>query len=326
MAISTTAPNITFVLNDAGETKALLPVMQQLSKGKVSYAVLASGTSQQLLPDQPSVVYFDPEKDRFVKNSVALQQAVQAPVAVVGLSSAKQSFWAEWFHLNGSKVFAYQDNVGQTFLPSHLKPNLTALISPTYHNVNQEIPVIAGGQPALESFKTSVAKHDPQKLKTQLGIPLSQKMVAWAGGYGKNYATAFEAFLKQLALNPEVQAIVVLHPGHDGQAEKTLMRQYPQARCKVVDLPMPAATAIADIVAMHDSTVGVQAWLCGKSVLGFGQPDQPDVLMGKPGFQRVKGTVDFNADWAHTPHKLEDLNMPSHAAENIAGLLLNQLS
>jgi hypothetical protein len=323
-------PAVTFVVNDAGETNAFKPVMQVLHARDIPYAVIASETSQQLLPDDHRrVVKFDPKTDRFVKNETTLQQALQAPVAVVGVSSQKEAFWADWFKQHGSRVIGYVDNLSATQLARPFRTALSTVWVPTVKQAatmtaTTGLPTQAVGQPALDAFPAEVARYNRQALRNQLGLPAEAKVIVWAGGYGPGYAQAFEQFLSTLSQDPSLVGVIALHPKQpDGMLERQLMTQYPAiaTRCHVLPnaWPIAAATAVADTVAMHDSTVGVQAWLAGKPVVGFGDITHPDALAGQPRFTRVTNNAQNNLNPPNTV--TADMDLPS----NSTGIMVNNL-
>src|SRR5258708_4664597 len=55
-AMAGSSPDITFVLHDAGETKAMQPVMARLDREGISYCILADATARSLLKNNPHLM------------------------------------------------------------------------------------------------------------------------------------------------------------------------------------------------------------------------------------------------------------------------------
>ena len=123
----TATPAVTFVLHDAGETKALAPVMQNLDRSGTDYCILATSTGKALMQGNPHLVP-TPEEIAAVSQTnlnraqwmaQQLNRAKQAKVCVTGLVSDYQKQWADFFRQTGRRVIGYYDGFRYNHNPSN---------------------------------------------------------------------------------------------------------------------------------------------------------------------------------------------------------------
>jgi hypothetical protein len=280
----------TFLLNDAGETKALTPVMQKLDSAGVNYSILADSTAKTLLHGNPHLVPLpqdvaalsrsDPQAA--IRANASLDAATSAPHIITGLVSDFQKSWSDFFRGMGKTVTGYYDGFGYSTLPNKTDAfagSLNALITPSYDTANffkqkfSHIPVVAMGQPTLEKIPERLQRTNLPALGAGLGIDPRKPTLLFAGGYGKDYAQAFNVFCQTVKAVPQANVLVSPHPKTDGTLETELLRRHGlENRVRIVPKTIDTAQVLglSDIVLSQNSTMSVQASLQGKKVLLVG--------------------------------------------------------
>ncbi|MGE0201183.1 MAG: hypothetical protein AB7P76_09460 [Candidatus Melainabacteria bacterium] len=286
-----TPPRVAFVLHDAGETKALQPVMQQLDQWGVSYGILADGTARTLVAGNPHLTPLPADIAVLAQTApaqaAAAQQALnnttQAPCVVIGLVSPFQKAWSDWFRNNGKTVVGYYDSFSlnpENSIISAFGPALNALVTPSGDTARllqrqfPGIPVTALGQPTLEHMEQLSAAMPSLDLARQLSLAPGQPTLLFVGGYGPGYAQAFETFCQSVAGLPPFNLLIAPHPGTDGRTEQEILSRYHlqgQVRWLPAGLETAEALSVASMVLTHDSTMATQAALEGKPVLLVGE-------------------------------------------------------
>jgi hypothetical protein len=289
-------PAVTFVLHDAGETKAMQPVMQNLDRAGIPYSILAEATAKKLLGNDPHLVPSVGDVVQLAQRNPAiaslaqarLQNAMQAPCTVTGLVSNFQKQWAGFFKTSGKRVVGYYDAFSFNRLTNQaeaFKGLLTHLITPTLDSARffqqrlGNIPVVALGQPALEEAARAIRQDNRPVLAQKLGIDLNQPTLLFVGSYGSGYPEAFSLFLETVRGFPQTNVLLSLHPRSDGQYEQAMLQQT-GLRDRVRIVPRGISTiealAVTDVVLAHQSTVSTQALLQGKQVIQLGSVPQSD--------------------------------------------------
>ena len=286
-------PSVTFVLHDAGETKALTPVMQQLDANCVSYSVIAEDTAQQLLTNNPHVVLPPQDIQKLASSNPNLasflqqkwNQALQANCCVTGLVSNFQKLWADFFKQAGRRVIGYYD--GFSFSTSSQQNpacafvgSLTDLITPSRdatfyfrdHGFS-DIPVSAQGQPVLESTAWRLQQTNATEISQSLGLNPNQPTLLWVGQYGEPYEKAFSLFCQAATQCPQANYLVALHPHADGIVEQQILQAFGlQNRIQILPktISTEQALPIANVVFSYNSTMATQAFLQGRPVILVG--------------------------------------------------------
>jgi hypothetical protein len=143
-AMAGPSPDITFVLHDAGETKAMQPVMARLDRDGIPYCILAEATARLLLQNNPHLMpQLSPDNttgtngsDAFIsskhfsnnlspgappplsegQNRLYLQRLQSSRCVITGLVSDFQKNWASFFKRAKEPVIGYYD--GFNYSPS----------------------------------------------------------------------------------------------------------------------------------------------------------------------------------------------------------------
>ena len=308
-------PAVTFILHDAGETKALTPVMHNLEQSGINYSILASGTGKSLTRENPHRVP-NPEEivsinktDPYQAQRLAqkFNQAIQAKICVTGLVSDFQKQWADFFRQTGRRVIGYYDGFRYNNNPvenpaNQFKDALTELLTPSMDTARyfqniwfNKIPIFAAGQPTLESIPNEIKGINPTQLAQQIGLDRNKPTLLWIGQYGPAYEQAFALFCQSAQRLPHANLLIALHPKAevDGSFERNMLAQYGlQDRVKILpkSISTPTALTVSDMVLTHHSTMATQAYLQGKNVVFVGQ-DQEDAFEPLERYGQVKRTI-----------------------------------
>jgi hypothetical protein len=286
-------------LHDAGETNALLPVMETLERRGQPYAILAASTARQLLAQHPRRVpdaldiaqadHTQPPAQAMqlrAKAQAQYEAALQARQVVVGLASAYQTQWAQWFRSTGRQAIGYLDSLSVLTQPGwwqSFSGALSQMWLPTARSAEKlagllpQMPLRVMGQPALEAPLPEVPAA---QLAMALGGPLdAQRPVwLWVGGRDVAYQQALGMFCQALRQqwgqmplgSPPPQIVVSPHPGMNGLFEtQTIAHWGLGGLFRVLPpgvLPTTALLPWVQRVWTQGSTVGAIAALHGKPV------------------------------------------------------------
>jgi len=151
-------------LHDAGETKAMQPVMNALEQERVNYSILADATAATLLRGNPHLVKLpagvsSPSDMVSLANALpvggmpslpkaqaiaCLQQLRSSRCVITGLVSEFQKAWASFFKQGNQPVIGYyngfhcnpNDTIAENFLDSRSPSKLDVLMTPSEDTAN----------------------------------------------------------------------------------------------------------------------------------------------------------------------------------------------
>ena len=354
--------SVTFVLHDAGETKALLPVMQRLEQSGTPYSILATSTARKLLGAHPRLAPLPQDVAEIARTrpdllAIARQKldaATRSACVVTGLISEFQEQWADWFAKSGRRVIGYYDgfnyeqgrNRAENFIGK-----LSAMITPSrdtaqfYQQRFFGIPVLALGQPTLETIAATVAQPTlRQQLTQQLQLNPTQRTLLFVGGGPPHYEEAFRVFCQTASQLQNVNLLLSLHPKADGVMEQQVLQEYgltDRVRLVPRNITTDQVFSVADIVVSQDSTMNIPAVLLGKKGFFVGPAanrsdtvtfnplthyglarryESPDVLL--PALQQV---LQEPPGPPQAEAIQQFLGIPANASQSIANFLKAQL-
>jgi hypothetical protein len=290
------APAFAFVLHDAGETRALLPVMQKLGTAGVDYVVVAESTARTLLQGDPHLAPNPQEITATERTNPALaaemkqqlDRLIQAQVCVTGLVSSFQKQWADFFRQSGRRVVGYYEGFSFPANPVKNRANafqgsLTDLMTATEGSAAyfrrqgfENIPVSVVGQPTLESMPRVTQGTDPALLANELLLMPNEPVILFVGQYGPEYEQALSLFCQTASQLSGANLLVSLHPQTSGDFERSMLQQAGLLdRIQLVpkSVSTAQALAVANVTLAHSSTVATQAFLQGKKVIFVGNQD-----------------------------------------------------
>lgn len=322
--------DVLFYLQDAGETYALVPVMQNLKKRGMTVEVLALGVAKDLLPHEFEPLSFSgplvdqkwardllvPSAD--IENFV---QTVHPRLFVSGVAYRLQGQMIEAFSRLKIPTVAYWDNFQCDGESSYFKTAKSVaslahhIFVPTQsHQAEWGAKSIVVGQPTLEEWKKKIEEIEPQLVRQKLGVCSCKTVVLFIGGYGEEYQQSLDLFAASCnqSLLSNLYVLIQPHPkNREGIIEESIMNQY-NVPYRVIknEVTTEEAVAISHLVACHQSTVSVQALAAGKPVIHFIPKPQvfESVSLEKGLAQKVTEIEEFSDAWETAMNQKQNSN------------------
>lgn len=292
-----------FLLYDAGETKALLPVIHRYKEDGLNFQVIALGTARHLIEEEmlPKEYVIDIEKELQVEEKIdrnwdryhslsqktlsKIKEYVMPRILVMGVASEIQAQFAATYQ-GSAKIVAFYDNVNpisrsvyeplirkiENISDLFLVPSKEAAAS-SFH----KSPYIVG-QPALDECVHSLSQQKgeiKEKMRNALGLSADLPLIAYIGGYDSDYREAFQLFCQSIFPVKGYQVLLSPHPKTEGKLEQEVLARE-KGEGKVLFLKKPYssldAAALADLIVCHRSSLGVQLAFAGKKVIFLDLP------------------------------------------------------
>jgi len=284
--------DVLFIVFDAGETNAFLPVIEHMEKEKEDFHILALATAAELIEKTPFVTKstllkidksWPREKELPAKQIKELVSSFEPHLVISGVASLIQKQFIEGFN-SKAKTIAYWDNFSPNgsgdYFTTALKvqksasylftPSKTVADAVEFKERKTETKWVAG-HPSLEKWKEKLGRIDKEALRKKWAQ--NEFLITYIGGYGEAYEKAFTLFVECLkGLNQQerkVKVFVQLHPKvKDGVFEAGLLASYPHTILSSISkMSTEEAVALADLIVTYNSTVGFQALSLGKKAL-----------------------------------------------------------
>lgn len=289
-----------FFLVDAGETYALLPVIEKMQAYDKDYVVLVEGTARQIIKESqipPTKVIsfeefgievphtFPREHQLKTKEVEKISSRIQALLMVSGVASEMQGQLIDAYSKKNVLTVAYWDNFNATGEDSYFKmghkvarkastlflPSKRVAQDKSFNPIPESKRMVVG-QPSIESWRL-VKTYKKDNLYKVLKSNKEQKHLTYVGGYGTAYEEGFKLFLKSVGdrAYSSYRLMISPHPKTDGRFEKQLVKAsqslLPETTVLSGELTTKEAVAISDVVICHRSSVGLQAASIGKPVI-----------------------------------------------------------
>lgn len=304
-----------FIFEDAGETLALAPVLEELRLQKKDFSVLAMGTAAELTAEM--VERFDLKqkceieesmdtistwrsslgtkfRQCFLKTQIVMGVNGKNALAVAKALNHKKQVWGyddAFSFTDGKRYQAFTPYLGQMLVPSQK-------IKKEFAQCCSKLKVKVVGQPSLEEWREASQKVDKQKIIRELVLDPARKVLVYAGGYGEGYAESFALFAESVSKLEGVQILLSLHPKVDGALEREILSKY-HVEKMVKIIPKTIRTkevaVLADLVVVHESSVGVQALFMGKKILYLDLPGNSysDLALEEGWAKQLTNVADF---------------------------------
>ncbi|HSX04006.1 MAG TPA: hypothetical protein VLG76_04695 [Rhabdochlamydiaceae bacterium] len=342
-------PSVLFVLYDAGETNALLPVIQKCENDKISYQVLAFGTACKLVPTfYDAGIELDSNWDRAAplgqEEIEKIHSMFHPQIVISGVASRIQGQLLEAFR-KSAKTYAFWDNFSASGANPYfdvakevqkeaeyvLFPSAVVAGAPEFENRPSNEKFIVG-HPLFDEWREKIVSIDKEALLNKLHCNPDRILVSYIGSYGPEYEKAYPLFLDYVETlekaydflfrsdHEKANIFVQAHPKTDGSFEK----EHSPAHFLINQLSTLEAIAVADMVVCYNSTAGFQALLLGKDLFYFIPTGDPltnsAIEMGLA--KRISSTDDFD----QTVNKsridaAELLGIPENSVEKIFELI-----
>jgi hypothetical protein len=334
------------VLFDAGETNALLPVLEKLHEEGRIFSIAVCGTAAELVKKRPEfsehLLEIDSRIDKtWTRDQMLLEsrileikKKVQPKVVLTGVASQIQAQLLDAYK-HEARTLAYWDN----FSPNGANPYFTKALEVQKHADKVLYPSdfvasaeefasrpkeekIVVGQPSLDVWKkelSAVNRHAIWKSP--------DSVITYIGSYGPEYEEALRLFVRCIRESHfPGKVIIQLHPKSDGAFEKTVCSGAP-----FLFLPLSTieAVAIADLVVCYNSTVAFQASFSGKKVLYVIPEKDPytNFSIENGSISKVHSPEGFAKEWKkkdlRSPRSFE---VPENARDKILSVLSAEMS
>jgi hypothetical protein len=283
-----------FILQDAGETNALLPVIEKYAQNNENFLVLTAGQAKETLSQKINIktLSFDQvgisEKiDKAWKRDEKISEeslkkitdAIEAKKVVSGVAFEFHGQLLEAYKTNKSQTFAYWDNINPEGTDPYFQTaqnvakitNHLLVPSKAFKNAYPLADVV--GQPSYELWKQQLSGIQSLTVTAKLPFTLRSPVIVLLGGTGSEYDEAFKAFLSIAADLKGYTILIAAHPKFEGHIEKKELEKYSLSNVHVIEkawnISSMEAIAIADHVICHKSTTGINAAVAGKPVIYF---------------------------------------------------------
>lgn len=289
--------DIVFILYDSGESNALIPVLEILEECGLNFHILSFATSSRLVKDyKHKIICLSDEIGDGPFSSDWLREeglsegdlesvlkSLNTNYVITGMVSEIQRQISESLKKRGTFVVGYYDSFAG-MNPNHITfsflPFLDEVLVPSeaigasIKGLFPELRVLVVGQPSIETWRKMIREGRSPEKKSDFEKD-SRFTIAYVGGYGEDYAEAFELFLDSIEGEKECRVVVSLHPKVDGKFERELLSQraYPHVEILSKNTSTNYVVLQSDLVVTHRSTVGVQAIFVEKPVIFFDVPE-----------------------------------------------------
>jgi hypothetical protein len=290
--------SVAFVVYDAGETLALLPVAARLAEVDVPVDwVPLTPWAADLLNDRDGTYLELPQgaaqmphaRDRFASTNTSYWEEKllrdRPGVAVLGMVSEAQGQIARRFGEVGIPTRGFHDGFQQPGSGSVAASTVrafdgiwvpTTTVQKGFSALGVETVVV--GQPSLEAWRRASVEVDADAIRTRQGLGPDDRILLFAGQYGPGYNEVLGSFLDAirgpLARDSTLVLVVSHHPRTDGALERAALSDagLPRAAMAQEGLSTMELAVAAEVVLTWMSTVGIQAAFMGRPVVYYSPP------------------------------------------------------
>ena len=297
---------VLFVAYDQGESNAFIQLEKALQESRVSYRILALGRAEEIFANHPLKLSLSTSLPGSLKTDRTkalpdqamkeLQDRHHFQLVYSGMASVAQAQVLNVANSAGAVTLALYDNFEPVQLKDYVRPFLSRLSRVDQFHVpsrltaesfsqlseDKSASIVVTGQPALESWDQVYKKTDRQSLLSNLNLPKTKKIVLFAGGYDSTYPTYLHTFIEGCKQATEYQCLITYHPKTDGSFERQEVTNAKADNLKVVSasrFSTAQLSTIADLVAVHKSSIATMAAYKGKPVLYVAEPEFSSFLI-----------------------------------------------
>ncbi|MBS0648826.1 MAG: hypothetical protein JSS10_06355 [Verrucomicrobia bacterium] len=304
-----------FILQDAGETNALLPVIEKCAQNNENFLILTGGQATETLSSKMALKdktlsfaqlgiseQIDKSWKRDDKISDASLKKIETEIepkqVISGVAFELHGQLLEAFKTSKSITFAYWDNINYEGTDPYFKTaqkvakvaDHLLVPSKAFQNAYPQSEVV--GQPSYELWKKQLSGIQPSSVAAKLPFAIKSPSIVFIGGYGHDYDEALRLFLNMARELKGYTILMTYHPKLEGKVEKEELKKYELPYVHLLEsklITTMEAIAIADHVICHLSTVGIQAAIAGKDVIYLLPPGQTytNLLIERGGAQVV---------------------------------------
>ena len=298
--------DVLLVAYDQGESNAFIQIEKELVERDISYRILAMGRAGEIFKDHPNRLYLSTKTPPQLKTdrSLLLPDLITEELAgsysfkliYSGMASAAQAQVINLYRNKDVETVAFYDNFEPVQQKGYVQPFLQKLSRVDQFHVastttansfsdlakQKQAEVIITGQPALEAWDKVYKTTDRQKLRSVLGLEKNIKTVLFAGGYDPTYPQYLRQYILGCRQAQSVLCLITFHPKTDGSLERSEVNLLDAENVRVISgnrYSTAELSTIAELVAVHKSTIAVMAAYKGKPVLYIAEPDFNSFLL-----------------------------------------------
>ena len=264
--------------HDAGDSKALRQVIKELKKSNLSYAVVASGQGTKILQNDKNLRTLhkgaskkatDPLYEGELKS---LKKDFDPKIVLTGMSSVGQAEVLNAFP--GAKRVVIYDSFDSPRARKTIQPFLKTVgfvdvclvpatfLVPSFKSLFKGGRIEVVGHPAIDEWEKVFQNVDRARLRGDLEVDPSEKVIVFVGGVESTYNHYLELFLETVKRHPKWKTFVVPHLSSDGWDEKKatggIGHVSEEMKRKLIEM-----ASIADLVVCHKSSTCPLAFLMG---------------------------------------------------------------
>jgi hypothetical protein len=343
-----------FILQDAGETNALLPVLEKYAQNNENFLILTAGQAAETLNQKISLknktlsfaqLGISEKIDKAWKRDERISDEsvnkitdeIEAKKVISGVAFELHGQLLDAFKTRKSQTFAYWDNINfegtdpyfQTAQIVAKSPDHLLVPSTAFKNAYPQADVV--GQPSYELWKQQLSGIQASTVSAKLPFALKSPVIVFLGGTGSEYDEAFKQFLSFAGDLKRYTILIAPHPLLEGQVEKKELEKLAFSHVHVIEkiwnISSMEAIAIADHVICHKSTTGINAGVAGRNVIYFIPANQTytNLLIekgGAPVASNVKELLKrLNTKKASSKDHFKTLNVPVGSVDLIYNLM-----
>ncbi len=285
-------PDLLFVLQDAGETNALLPVIEQCAVFRENFIVLTGGTASEIMGQKLGLkekwITFDQlgvkeeidktwQRDQKISADSLdrIKDELSPKRVITGVAFELQGQLLELF--KSKETFAYWDNINfEGSDPYFQTAKKVAKVCHTLlvpsRSFTQSYPhAHVVGKPSLELWKDQLKGIQTRIVAAKLPFAIKSPIIVFVGGYGREYDEALRLFLDYAKDLKGYTILLNPHPKLEGKVECEELKKSNLPHIHLLEknwnISTMEAIALADRVICHQSSVGVEAAAAGKDVI-----------------------------------------------------------
>ncbi len=285
-----------FILQDLGETNALLPVIEKYAQNNESFLILTGGQatdtlSQKIALKNKTVSFgqlgISESIDKAWKRDIKISEEslkkitdeIETKRVVTGVAFELQGQILEAYKMRKSQTFAYWDNIScegtDPFFQTAQKVAKTPdhLLVPSKAFLNAYPQALVVGQPSYELWKQQLSGIQPSVVTAKIPFALKSPVIVFLGGTGSEYDEAFTQFLSYASDLKGYTILIAPHPKMEGKIEKRELEKQTFSHVHLIEkswnINSMEAIAIADHVICHKTTTGINAAVAGRDVIYF---------------------------------------------------------
>lgn len=268
--------------HNPGDSKALKQIIKELKKNNLSYAVVASGPGIKILEKEKNLRTLrhgssKKHTDALYKGEIrSLKKDLEPKIVMAGMSSVVQAEVLNAFP-EAKRVVIY-DHFDMPRTKKVIQPFLKTVnfvdvcfvpatfLVPSFQALFKGSKIEVVSHPALTEWEQIFQTIDRARLREDLDVKPTEKVIVFVGGVESTYEDHLNLFMQTVKRHPKWRVFVVPHLTSDGWEEKKarggIGNVSEEMKRKLIEL-----ASIADVMVCHKSSACPLAFLMGMPCL-----------------------------------------------------------